>query len=67
MWSRSGADSVPSRLDHFIVPVDWEEFFPNMIQKRMPGPLSDHFPICLETSALERRKSPFRSENVARI
>jgi len=35
-----------------------------MIQKRMPRSLSDHFPICLKTSVLERRKSPFRFENI---
>ena len=26
-WSRSGTDSVASRLDRFFVSVDWEEFF----------------------------------------
>ena len=26
-WSRSGDDSVASRLDRFFVSVDWEEFF----------------------------------------
>jgi len=41
---------VPSRLDHFIVSVDWEGFFPDMIQKRLLRPFSDHFPICLEIS-----------------
>ena len=38
-WSRSGADSVASRLDRFIMLFDWEEFF-------------YHFPICFETSVL---------------
>jgi len=58
-WSRSGDDSVASRLDRFFVSVDWEEFFPYMIQKRIARPLSDHFPICLEISVCVRGKSPF--------
>ena len=66
MWSRSGVDSVAFRLDRFIVLVDWEEFFPDihMIQKRMSKPLSDHFLICLKTSIVKRRKSPFKFENM---
>jgi len=30
----------------------------------MPRLLSYHFPICLETSKLERGKAPFRFENM---
>ena len=55
---------MASRLDRFMVSVDWEEFFPDMIQKRLPRPLYDRFPICLKTSVLERGKSPFRFENM---
>jgi len=46
------------------VSVDWEEFFPDMIQKRLPRPFSDHFPICLDTAVLDRGNSPFRFENM---
>ena len=55
---------MASRLDRFMVSVDWEEFFPDMIQKRLPRPLYDRFPICLKTSVLERGKSPFRFQNM---
>ena len=57
-------DSVASRPDHFIVSVDWEAFFRDMIQKRLSRSFFDHFPICLETSILDRRKSPFKFENI---
>ena len=30
-WSRSGVDSVASRLDRFLVMVDWEDFFLEMV------------------------------------
>jgi len=26
-WSRSGGEAVCSRLDHFLVSLDWEEHF----------------------------------------
>ena len=63
-WSRSGVDPVASRLESFLVSADWEEFFPDMIQKMLPRPISDHFPISLETSVCVRGKSPFRFENM---
>ena len=63
-WSRSGVDSVASRLDRFLVSLDWEDFFPEMVQKRMARPFSDHFPICLETLSPFRGKPPFRFENM---
>jgi len=63
-WSRSGVDSVASRLDRFLVSVDWEDFFPDMVQRRMARPFSDHFPICLESLMLGRGKAPFRFENM---
>jgi len=63
-WSRSGDEAVCSRLDRFLVSVEWEEKFPDLIQKRLPRLLSDHFPICLVAAELERGKSPFRFENM---
>ena len=40
---------MASRLDRFIVSMNWDEFFPNMFQRRLSRPFSDHFLICLET------------------
>jgi len=55
---------VASRLDRFLVSMDWEELFPDMVQRRMARPFSDHFPICLESLILDRGKAPFRFENM---
>ena len=30
-WSRSGGDAICSRLDRFLVSLDWEEQFPNSL------------------------------------
>jgi len=44
--------------------MDWEDLFPDMVQRRMARPFSDHFPICLESLNLDRGKVPFRFENM---
>ena len=53
-----------SCLDCFLVSMDWEDLFPDMVQRRMARPFSDHFPICLESLNLDRGKVPFRFENM---
>ena len=63
-WSRSGGEAVRSRLDRFLVSLDWEEHFPNSLHTRLPRPLSDHFPITLGKAKLERGNVPFKFENV---
>ena len=63
-WSRSEDESLYSRLDRFLVSVDWEELFSYMFQKRLPRLISNHFPICLETTRLERGRTPFKFENM---
>ena len=35
-----------------------------MIQRVLPRPISNHFPILVETGGILRRKSPFRFENM---
>ena len=39
-------------------------FFPDMIQQRLPRPISDHFSICLETARIERDGTLFKFENM---
>jgi len=53
-----------SRLDRFLVLIDWEELFPESVQRRMARPFSDHFPICLESLLSARGKTLFRFENM---
>ena len=63
-WSRSGVGAVASRLDRSHVSIDWEQLFPESVQRRMARPFSDHFPICLEFLLSARGKNPFRFENM---
>ena len=49
-WSRSGGGAVCPRLDRFLVSLDWEEQFSESLQCRLPRPLSDHFPVKLESA-----------------
>ena len=63
-WSRGGEVPARSRLDRFLISVDWEDQFPDAIQRRLPRPLSDHFPICLEKGSFQRGRIPFKFENM---
>ena len=63
-WSRCDEVSASSRLDRFLISLDWEKHFINAIQKRLPRPLSDHFPICLENGTFQRGRIPFKFENM---
>lgn len=59
-WSRNGADTICSRLERFLVSLDWEDQFQCSLQTRLSMPLLDHFPV----AKLERGKVPFKFENM---
>lgn len=48
-----------SRIDIFL-----EDYFPNMVQQRLPYFLSNHFPILLVCGELQREKNLFRFKNL---
>uniref|UniRef100_A0A2N9I4J4 Reverse transcriptase domain-containing protein n=1 Tax=Fagus sylvatica TaxID=28930 RepID=A0A2N9I4J4_FAGSY len=63
-WSSGSVNPSMSRIDRFLISSDWEDRYPEVSQKLMPRPLSDHFPILLEVGGYARGKSPFRFENM---
>jgi hypothetical protein len=61
-WSNN---SSWSRLDCFLVSLDWEAKYPCLLQKRVSRLCSDHFPIWLDCGCFQGRlKRPFRFENI---
>ena len=63
-WSNGSANPAMSRIDRFLISSDWEDAYPDVTQKLLPCPLSDHFPLLLEVGSMCRGKSPFRFENM---
>lgn len=53
-----------SRLDRFLVTGDWEEHFSNVTQTRLHCPVSDHWPVLLDSGGIRSGPTPFRFENM---
>ena len=63
-WSSGLDQRLMSRIDRVLVSHDWEDHYPDVIQRVLPRPILDHFPILVETGGILRGKSPFRFENI---
>ena len=61
-WSGGLNGSAMSRLDRFLVTADWESQCNKVTQRRLPRPVSDHFPILLDSDGVRTGPSPFRFE-----
>ena len=63
-WSSSSDQPLMSRIDRVLVSHDWEDHYSDVIQRVLPCPILDHFPILVEARGISRGKSPFRFENM---
>ncbi|RVX23718.1 Transposon TX1 uncharacterized 149 kDa protein [Vitis vinifera] len=63
-WSRGLNNQSWARLDKFLVSPSWLDQFSVVLQRRLPRPISNHFPLLLEGGGLRRDHSPFRFENM---
>lgn len=61
-WSSFRADPSLSRLDRFLISVDWEDHFPHLQAECLHRPSSDHKPVLLKTSCRGANKTRFRLE-----
>ena len=63
-WSGGLNNQSRARLDRFLVTPCWLDQFSRVVQRRLPRPTSDHFPVLLEGGSLRRGPTPFRFENM---
>ena len=58
-WSGGLNGSARSRLDRFLVNANWESHCNKVTQRRLPRPVSDHFPILLDSDEVRTGPAPF--------
>uniref|UniRef100_A0A2N9G6G4 Endonuclease/exonuclease/phosphatase domain-containing protein n=1 Tax=Fagus sylvatica TaxID=28930 RepID=A0A2N9G6G4_FAGSY len=63
-WSNNREVSSLSQIDRFLYSADWVGDYINILQKRLDRLNSDHFPVALECGNIQRRRRPFRFENM---
>ena len=63
-WSGGLNNQSRARLDRFLVTPCWLDQFSRVVQRRLPWPTSDHFPVLLEGGGLKRGSTHFRFKNM---
>jgi hypothetical protein len=59
MWSNNHENECWSRINRFLLSCDWEEKFPDVVQRRLPRLLSDHFLLLFDCGVSSRRSRYF--------
>lgn len=63
-WTNGQDNPIVSRLDRFLVCLDWEEWYSHFFQGVQTRLTSDHWPIDLNISMINYGPKPFRFENM---
>jgi hypothetical protein len=63
-WSNNQEDEIWSRIDRFLLAPSWEDYYPEVVQRRLPRICSDHFPLILECGDSRGGKKYFKFENM---
>ena len=61
-WLGGSNGRSMSRLDRFLVSLDWESQCNKVIQRRLSRPAFDHFPIMLDNEGVRTGPAPFSFE-----
>ena len=61
-WSNHQRPPLTSRLDRFLVSVDWLDLYPELYQLALPKLASNHCPIVLDSRPETWGATPFRLE-----
>ncbi|KAL4179989.1 hypothetical protein AMTRI_Chr13g122930 [Amborella trichopoda] len=59
-WSNHASNPTLSKLDRFLLSLEWEDVFPRSSSLVLPKPTSDHCPILHDTAAIRRGPRPLQ-------
>ena len=63
-WSGNEDGPISSRIDCFLLSIDWEDHFQGLHQIILLKITSDHFPVLLQMESPMVAERPFKFENV---
>ena len=63
-WFRDSGTNCMSRIDRTLASVDWVDHFGNVCQSVLPRVVSDHCPLLVVASSVNKGRSAFKFENM---